>query len=252
LKEKEFPIDLLILVPGRRGNPERSYVIDALQKIIAKPPKNINDLEFIDYTIEKKRRQIASRNHVRLCTFHSARGIEAHRVLLFGFEMIDKTIQKQYLKNLGYISLSRSLFELVIAIRISQRTEFICFIEETLNQLQHIKNRPKPVKQSPRSRAMRVSPEREPRSKRSKHRGIKPKKIKTESNNSLMLKNLINDKKTPQRARLEHLKNHITELTSLNKSEWENFTKIIRKKINSPKLRDERDSLLASIRSKVS
>ena len=71
-------------------------------------------------------------------------------------------------------------------------------------------------------------------------------------NTQLMLKNLINDKKTPQRARLEHLKNHITKLTSLNKSEWENFAKVIRKKINSPKLRDERDSLLASIRSKVS
>jgi hypothetical protein len=56
---------------------------------------------------------------VRLCTFHSARGIEGRRVIIFGIEQLESLCQKTNisLNNLGYITFSRSVFECMIGVQ---------------------------------------------------------------------------------------------------------------------------------------
>jgi hypothetical protein len=77
---------------------------------------------------------------VRLCTFHSARGIEGTRVLVFGFQGIQKLVEEsgQSVANLGYIVLSRSLFDCTLAVPRSSRAELIPFIIRIVEELQHI------------------------------------------------------------------------------------------------------------------
>src|SRR5438445_12872881 len=71
----ERPLDLLILVPSVEGM-EQAWALEALNKL---------GVPFIDYTADVNRRDIAQPEMVRLCTFHSARGIEGVRVVVFGF-----------------------------------------------------------------------------------------------------------------------------------------------------------------------
>jgi len=123
----ERPLDLLILVPSVEGM-EQAWALEALNKL---------GVPFIDYTADVNRRDIAQPEMVRLCTFHSARGIEGVRVVVFGFERIEQVSDQVGVDfaKLGYIALSRSLFELVIAVRKGIGTNVIRFLEAVLNQL---------------------------------------------------------------------------------------------------------------------
>lgn len=126
----EYPIDLLILVPSRHSQ-ERRWAIEALDTL----PDGI---EYIDYTHDDNRRRIARRDAVRLCTFHSARGIEGTRVMAFGFESVRDVSERvdTDFANLGYIALSRSLFEFVTIFRYSRRTWPVpMFIERMLKEM---------------------------------------------------------------------------------------------------------------------
>lgn len=49
----------------------------------------MDGVSFIDYTKEDNRRSVASNSDVRLCTFHSSRGLEGERVIIFGLETIE-------------------------------------------------------------------------------------------------------------------------------------------------------------------
>ncbi len=123
----ERPMDLLVLVPSLEGM-ERNWAIAALQR---------SSSSFIDYTDETQRRDIAHPEMIRLCTFHSARGLEGMRVLVFGFERIENVADQVNtdFANLGYIVLSRSLFECVIAVRKMSNSKVVPFLISILDQL---------------------------------------------------------------------------------------------------------------------
>lgn len=124
------PIDLLVLVPGAQGV-ERSCALGALKSIRAGRPA----IGFIDYTDESRRRQIAQPEDIRLSTFHSARGLEAERVVIFGLEQLANYVEPEGLRRIGYVTLSRSVFECVIAVRRSVHSDIIDFIERALAAL---------------------------------------------------------------------------------------------------------------------
>lgn len=52
-------------------------------------------------------------DEVRICTFHSCRGIEGLHSIVLGFDSLVEAAQEQNWKvqNLGYIALSRSLYD---------------------------------------------------------------------------------------------------------------------------------------------
>ncbi len=126
----EYPMDLLILVPNR-GSQEHQWAVRALKTFPG-------GMEYIDYTHEDNRRRIARRDAVRLCTFHSARGIEGTRVVAFGFESVKGVAEKTNtdFPNLGYITLSRSVFEMLTVFRSSRQTWPVpAFIERVLKEM---------------------------------------------------------------------------------------------------------------------
>jgi hypothetical protein len=134
LEGDEKPLDLLVLVPSESGM-ERTWAVKALEK---------EAIAYIDYTDEVKRRDIAHPEMVRLCTFHSARGVEGTRVLVFGFEWIQKLVEEsgQSVANLGYIVLSRSLFDCTLAVPRSSRAELIPFIIRIVEELRTVSASP--------------------------------------------------------------------------------------------------------------
>ena len=127
LEGDQKPIDLLILVPSTSGL-EVKWTRSALNEL---------KIEFTDYTVDENRRDVAIRDNVRLCTFHSARGIEGIRVLAFGVESIQYVAElvKTDVANLGYIVLSRSVFECVIAMRRLRKSPVVDFLVDATSRL---------------------------------------------------------------------------------------------------------------------
>lgn len=114
LQQDERPLDLLVLVPTTDGK-EAGYAREALRQIADERPST----GYIDYTRDGNRRDTAQPHMVRLCTFHSSRGIEGHRVVVFGLENLLGLAKATEADpaNLGYVVLSRSLFESAIVLR---------------------------------------------------------------------------------------------------------------------------------------
>jgi len=123
----DCPLDCLVLVPDTNGI-ERICALKAIEGL---------KIDFIDYTNDDYRRDIAQPNMVRLCTFHSARGIEGRRVIIFGIEQLESLCQKTNisLKNLGYITFSRSAFECVICVKTKIKSDVNTFIENVLKAM---------------------------------------------------------------------------------------------------------------------
>jgi hypothetical protein len=101
------PSDILILVPfakAKKNKPWKEVAVDACAKV---------QHDYIDYTDRSLRRATYSPNDVRIATFHSSRGIEACHSIVLGFECLSGAGKEQDLvaANLGYIALTRSLFE---------------------------------------------------------------------------------------------------------------------------------------------
>ncbi|MHB1799457.1 MAG: NERD domain-containing protein [Vulcanimicrobiaceae bacterium] len=124
LRDDQRPIDVLILVPGERSNQE-AWARTALESL---------GYQYIDYTRPSRRREIAYADTIRLCTFHSSRGIEAHRVIVFGVESLGDLSAgvNASANNLGYIVLSRALIDLAITRRYPIKSGIIDFLETTL------------------------------------------------------------------------------------------------------------------------
>ena len=119
---------MLVLVPSE-NSPEHKWAIGALGKC---------SIPFIDYAQNINRRNIAAPELVRICTYHSARGLEGYRVLIFGFERIEslcKSVVSEDITNLGYIILSRSIFECLIAIRKLSKSRVVPFLTTILDKL---------------------------------------------------------------------------------------------------------------------
>ena len=75
---------------------------------------------------------------LRICTFHSARGIEGQRVVLFGLERLEELATKISTSptNLGYIALSRASLDLTIAYRPKKlQAPQLKFIEAAIDAL---------------------------------------------------------------------------------------------------------------------
>lgn len=116
------PQDLLVLVPSHESR-EAEYARAALSR---------EGLAYLDLTEKDRRRDIGRRDQVRLCTFHSSRGLEAVRVLIFGFERIVTVAERTEAvpRNLAYIALSRSMFDVTLATRRKDGDAVIEFLEE--------------------------------------------------------------------------------------------------------------------------
>ena len=128
LEESDRPIDVLVLVPAYQSM-ERAWMVEALTRA---------GVPFTDYTVNANRRSIAHTDAVRLCTYHSARGLEGQRVVLLGVEGIDSLAAgtRTPVRHLGYIVLSRSVFECVMVRRASgSRTTPVRFIAHAMDSL---------------------------------------------------------------------------------------------------------------------
>lgn len=114
LRTGEWPQDLLVLVPGN-SYLQREWAVQAVQRLGGA-------VTYLDYTVDSERRVIARPTDVRVCTFHSARGIEGTRVIVFGIEHLPNLARRDQLDaaNLAYIALSRSIAECVIVVPKSQ------------------------------------------------------------------------------------------------------------------------------------
>jgi len=131
LAERERPVDLLILVPSGRS-PEHAWAVDALRD---------QGIAFLDYTEQRNRRLAARSDRVRLCTYHSARGLEGYRVVVLGLECLDRLAESVGvdLTHLGYMLMSRAVFECVIVRRTSTRGwPAMQFTAEALNAVRRI------------------------------------------------------------------------------------------------------------------
>lgn len=133
LQDEQYPIDLLVLVPDTQ-----SAWAGWARRALAMVCKDREGYEYIDYVDEACRRRVAHRTQVRLATFHSARGIEACRVLVLGIEQLMSVAQQVGIshRNLGYVVLSRALFQTTVGRVVSRRTSDCgLFIERVVQAL---------------------------------------------------------------------------------------------------------------------
>jgi len=130
LRPDERHLDLLILVPKQKCL-ERTWALEAIKDL---------EVSYIDYTDEDCRRYIAQPDMVRLCTFHSARGVEGTRVIILGIERLEDLSQEVgvSLNNLGYVTLSRAVFECLICVRPTIASKVYGFIQASMNELLNI------------------------------------------------------------------------------------------------------------------
>jgi hypothetical protein len=107
-------VGLLILVPA-----EKSQQTNCARLALESICQSDRSVSYIDYTIEKARRGSALSGQIRLCTFHSSRGLEGDRIIIFGLENIQKVALQAQAKpeNLGFIALSRGVYETSVVAR---------------------------------------------------------------------------------------------------------------------------------------
>lgn len=119
--------DLAILVPGTHDKrSEAAWVVDALNEL---------DVPFLDQVDDEQRRNVVPPGHVRLVTYHSARGIEAGRSLVFGMEALHTIGPLNRQRNLGYIALSRARFGTTIAVSPYKSGEHVEFIKAVVGRM---------------------------------------------------------------------------------------------------------------------
>lgn len=113
LTDHDAPIDLLVLVPST-SSVWTTWAKSALEQF-----RKIKGVDYADLTDDVHRRDVVETDQIRLCTFHSSRGLEGVRVLVFGFEQIENLAKKLNFdcKNLGFIVLSRSVFSTTLVLQ---------------------------------------------------------------------------------------------------------------------------------------
>lgn len=126
------PNGLLILVPDSQST-VHLWVKTALEKAC----NASDDISYIDYTDDISRRSSAMNNEIRLCTFHSARGLEGERVLIFGLENIAEFARKTSTKaeNLAFIVLSRGIFKTTAIVRTLSENVVHTLLKESMKFL---------------------------------------------------------------------------------------------------------------------
>jgi hypothetical protein len=120
------PSDILVLVPSKTSS-SVTWARAALRRLASVA----SGVSYIDYTRDENRETLARPDQIRLCTFHSSRGIEARRVTVINFHeiaylpaQVDLSLQ-----NLGYIVLSRATERTTIMVPDGARNEALDFLE---------------------------------------------------------------------------------------------------------------------------
>lgn len=120
------PSDVLVLVPSS-GSQAAEWARAALRRV-----SSIADgVSYIDYTQGENRETLAQPDQIRLCTFHSSRGIEARRVIVVNFHQVSLLPAQvdRGLQNLGYIVLSRATEQTTIMVPAGVHNEALGFVE---------------------------------------------------------------------------------------------------------------------------
>jgi len=94
-------------------------------------------IDYIDYVDKSSRKFIAPDGKIRVVTFHSSRGLEASNVLILGIEKLQQLSRftKVEPSRLGYIAISRAIFNLVICFRSSKKNKLTEFIEDAVSHI---------------------------------------------------------------------------------------------------------------------
>jgi hypothetical protein len=116
-KTKEYyredePSNVLVLVPFKKNeSPQEITPLYDWGRIARTACQNLN-LRFIDYSDEQQRRKAYAGDEVRICTFNSSRGIEGLHSIILGFDSLAEAAGEDWrVENLGYITLSRSVYD---------------------------------------------------------------------------------------------------------------------------------------------
>ena len=136
LAGREEPIDLLVLVP------DTGSVALEQMKLALRLVKQRRGVDHIDYTQDDMRRAIPPNEKIRLCTFHSSRGLEAARVLIYGIERIEYLADRvdADFRKLGFIILSRAKADTLVIRRLFDATA-APFIEKSVVAVNNAANR---------------------------------------------------------------------------------------------------------------
>lgn len=126
----EAPGDLAILVPRtRKWSAMGERVCDALELL---------GVEYLDQVDDShaKRRPLPAQT-VRVVTYHSARGIEAARVMLMGLEELGRKVggTEQRIKNLAYVALSRAKHGTRIVVPAERTGPHLDFVKAMIGRL---------------------------------------------------------------------------------------------------------------------
>ena len=113
LDENDEPVDLLVLVPTEKSSCT-DMVREALDQIALE-----REVSWIDLVQDGNRRSVVPASSIRLTTFHSSRGLEGLRVIVFGFESLNKSFEKMETPeaNLAFVALTRAVMETTIFVR---------------------------------------------------------------------------------------------------------------------------------------
>ena len=114
------PEDLLIMVPKTHAKgSEGKWVLDALRQL---------NVGFLDQVDSPHRRQMRESGQVRVVTYHSARGLEAARAIVFGFHWLGYLGTPDQQRALGYIALSRGRHGTTVAVEPGARSDHLDFV----------------------------------------------------------------------------------------------------------------------------
>lgn len=122
------PMGLLVLVPSAESVHATCARL-ALEKLCGEQ----TDVQYIDYTLDKHRRSSPRENEIRLCTFHSSRGLEGERVVVIGLENIPQRNESEA-RNLGFISLSRGIYGTALVMRTTYESAVHKLIKKILRK----------------------------------------------------------------------------------------------------------------------
>lgn len=106
---------------------------------VARQALNILGVPFLDQIDARSRGRILERDHVRLVTIHSSRGIEASRVIVLGMSTgISPSPDRQANSRvMAYIALSRAQVATTIVVPDNTDNPYVTFIEEIVDAYSH-------------------------------------------------------------------------------------------------------------------
>jgi hypothetical protein len=124
--------DILLLVPS-----SVCEELIVLRRVLARL-REAQGIQYLDLVARESRKVILPPHHIRLVSFHSARGLEAKSVIVFGIEGLFGLARATSTSpgRLAYILLSRAIFKLSICLRSSRRNSTVEFLEKSVEYLQ--------------------------------------------------------------------------------------------------------------------